>query len=228
MDFLSCTASSKGLLLWRKDWKRLQKSGELFQSGHSWETPASSIYKAPLQRRMPGQRWSGPEKRREYTRDTRRFKSTLSVNSLLAYLVISFLDWPITPARVLYSSPTWKIKSNTCCKTIALTRERQIEGLVHLYTWARARAVWKTLKNTLKNETQKGRNKGQKCNGRARAICVDTSSTMVLLPSSFPTASLLLSTVSANCRLIAWTVEYTQETSFGFSIITGHPLMADL
>ena len=173
MDFFSCTASSTGSLLWRKDWKRLQKSGELFQSGHSWETPASSIYKAPLQRRRPGQRWSGPEKEENIMRN--KCWSTLSVNSLLAYLVISFLDWPITPARVLYSSPTWKIKSNTCCKTIALTRERQIEGLVHLYTWARARAVWKTLKNTLKNETQKGRNKGQKCNGRARAISVGPS-----------------------------------------------------
>ena len=114
--FLSNTASSTNLLLWRKDWWRLQESGELFQSDHSWETPASSIYRAPPQRRRQGQIWSEPEKK-ECSLMHKISVLTLSVNSLLAYLVISFLDWPITPARVLYSSPTCKMKS--CSRTFA-------------------------------------------------------------------------------------------------------------
>ena len=45
-------------------------------------------------------------KKKNVEKRTEVFLSTLSVNSLLAYLVMSFLDWPITPARLLYSSPT--------------------------------------------------------------------------------------------------------------------------
>ena len=42
------------------------------------------------------------------------FQPTLSVNSLLAYFVISFFDWPITPAMLLYSSPTCNVHSSQC------------------------------------------------------------------------------------------------------------------